>query len=894
MMLAQAQGGVNGTITADTGAAVADAVLTAEGTGITARTGAEGDYRMELPPGAYTISIEHPEYAFETIDVEISSGETVTRDVELAGMQMLQMEEVKVTATHMKGSLPAFMEEERASPEVVDALSAEQMSRAGDTYVTDGLKRVTGLTLVEDKYVYVRGLGERYSSVLLNGARLSSTDPTRRVMELDFIPGDVLEGIVVQKSYSPDIPASFGGGTIIMRSQSYPEEFFARFSASTAYRPDTTFEDGKTYEGSDTDFLGIDDGLRDLPGSVPSKQNFGQMSPAERESVGEDFEQIYNVEDETVPPDFDLAASIGNQYRPGDGKNKFGYLGAFRYGRSWHITEQDWRTFNRSGGIIHDWNLDWNDDEINLGAFLNLGAAFGENHKFGSTTMLIRDTLDSTRIRQGYNADWDEFVERTALIWLERQMFNQQITGRHDFPGAADLGLDWQYTYSKGDREEPDRREYLYEVGDEGELFLPLNQSNNNSREWSDMSDTTHDASFDLSLPVDLFKETRLKAGAKWVDKSRDFEMRRFTLQGNPFNVDPGILNQDLEEILNDAHIHPEEFVLTEVTRPSDTYDAEQTIFGYYGMADMRVAPIFGLTGGLRYESSEQEVNSFGPNGEEVTADLDVDDVFPAVSATWFVGGTDETTVRLAFSQTVNRPDFKELSTAEYTDPVTGLLIEGNPDLEQSDIQSYDIRFEHFFSPYENVALSLFYKTFDNPIEQFRKVAADETSSFLNTNDAENYGIEIEALKYLDFIEGWEHFFVGGNLALIESEVTIPEGQKGLLTNDKRPLQGQSDFIVNLNFGYENLKKGIVATLLYNISGEYISELGTFGRDDIYRQPASRLDFVYRQEFADNWKFKFEAENLLDPEIEYEQGGKVTRNYEEGRKFSVGIDYTFH
>jgi TonB-dependent receptor len=758
--------------------------------------------------------------------------------------------------------------------------------------VAEALKRVPGLTLVDDKFVYVRGLGERYSSVLLNGAKLSSTDPTRRVVELDFIPGEILEGIVVQKSYSPDLPSDFGGGTILLRPRSYPEEFFFNLSASGKYQLDTTLEEGKTYKGGDWDFLGFDDGARDLPGRVPSRQAFGEMTPEQREATGESFPQIYDVDDETFPPDVDLSLAAGNRHRPGSGENTFGYLAALRYSQSWDILDQDWRTFNRGGNVINDWELEWNDQNINTGAFLNLGASLGKNHRLSSTTMVLRDTLKSVHIRQGYFSDWDQDVVNTELGWLERQLLTQQLSGEHDFPALANLDFDWQYTYSLGDRQEPDLRNYTY-VKDGDQLRLPITQPNNNFRNYSDMEDTTHDFSFDIGLPLNLLEKTYIKTGFKAVDKSRDFGMRRFAFQPNPFDLDTSILNQPLEQILNNDHINPNEFSIVEITRPSDIYSAEQSILAFYGMADLRINQNFGLTGGMRYESSDQKVRSFDQHGKSANADLDVDDVLPSLAATYFIDGKDKTTVRLAYSQTTNRPDFKELSTAEYTDPVTRLMVVGNPDLVAADLENYEIRIQHFFSPNENLALSLFYKTFDNPIEKIRLTAADRKSSFINSDEAENYGIEVEALKYLDFINGMENFYIGGNFAWIDSEVTIPEEQKGLLTNDRRPLEGQSDYVFNLNLGYENSRSGILAALLFNYTGERISELGTFGRPDIYLEPTTRLDFVYRQELSRNWKLNFELENILDPEVEYTQGSGTTRSFSEGRAIAVGFDYTF-
>jgi len=448
-------------IAADTGEPVADALIRVENTGQSTQSDETGNFRLKLPSGKYTITVRHPDFNEEILsEVEVTLEKTAFREVALELFQMLEIDEMKITATHMKGSIPAFLEEERASPDVVDAISAEQMSRAGDTYVAEALKRVPGLTLVDDKFVYVKGLGERYSSVLLNGAKLSSTNPTRRVVELDFIPGEILEGIVVQKSYSPDLPSDFGGGTILLRPRSYPEEFFFNLSTSGKYQLDTTLKEGKAYKGGDLDFLGFDDGARDLPGRVPSRQAFGEMTPEQREAAGESFPQIYDMDDETFPPDVDLPLAAGNRHRPGSGENTFGYLAALRYSQSWDILDQDWRTFNRGGNVINDWGLEWNDQNINTGAFLNLGASLGKNHRLSSTTMVLRDTLKSVHIRQGYFSDWDHDVVNTELGWLERQLLTQQLSGEHDFPALANLNFDWQYTYSLGDRQEPDLRNY--------------------------------------------------------------------------------------------------------------------------------------------------------------------------------------------------------------------------------------------------------------------------------------------------------------------------------------------------------------------------------------------------------------------------------------------------
>jgi hypothetical protein len=872
-----------------TGDPVSNAQISVEGTEVSTVTGANGEFEIELPPGEHTLAIAHLQYRKKTTTVAVSSGETLSREIAMRATGY-EMEEMKVTATHLKGSIPAFMEEEKASPEVVDALSAEQMSRAGDSYVSEALRRLPGVTLVEDKFVFVRGLGERYSSVLFNGARLPSTDPTRRVIELDLFPADVLEGAVVQKSYSPDIPASFAGGTVMLRPRTHPQEFFAKLSGEVGYRTDTTLDDGFTYEGGDTDFLGVDDDTRELPGSIPS--SLAGKSPQELEAIGEDFTGIYDIDEESVPPNHTFTFSIGDQFRPG--ANTFGYLAAVRYKQDWQTIERDWRTFNRQGETLNDIDQTWTDRDIDTSVFLNLGAELGENHQLSSTTMLLRRTTDTARQGLGRFDDWDAVMRRTELRWVERSLINQQVSGEHAFPAFHDLDLDWQYTFGTGSREAPDRRIYLFEQEGDGFTF-PL-RSDNNVRLFEEMDNYNHDLSTDLSipLPIERLQKTSFKTGFKLVDKSRESDIRRFTFE----DVAPISQNLrstgSLEDILNEENIGSNGFQVQDVTRPSDSYEADQTILAYYAMADIRINNHFGVTGGARVESSDQELESRNLFGGTIKPDLETDDVFPALSGTWFVGGSDDTKLRLAFSETINRPDFKELSPAPFIDPVTRLNVVGNPELEETSIQNLDLRFEHFFSDTENVAVSLFYKSFDQPIERIQELGPAQTSTFINSEEAENYGVELETLKYLGFLhERLSNFYLGGNLALIESEVTLDEEQKGELTNTERALQGQSDWVLNLNAGYENPDRGIVANLLFNMSGERISQLGTRGRPDIKKQPVPRLDFVYSQDLHEAWKLKFEAANLLDPDIEFEQGSNITRSHQEGRELSLELTYTF-
>lgn len=888
------------------------------GTPLDIRSDAEGRFRVELPPGSYAISVIAADFATQTVDdIAVASEQPTIRDVELTPAG-LELPEFVVLEPFVEGSLAAFVEERRASSAVTDVLGAEQISRQGDSDAAGALKRVTGLTLVDGKYVYVRGLGERYSSVLLNGAQIPSPDPTRRVVPLDLFPTDVLSGVVIQKTYSAEMPGEFGGGTIQLRTKSYPDELLVKFGFSGGYVDGATFEDGLGYEGGDRDWTGFDDGSRALPDSLAEATAGGQFirpastfnpdgfSAEQIEGFGEDLATLgYDVRPEQIDPNFGFSASVGNSFGLGQ-DGRWGFLGAVRYANAGDFTEEDRRTYsstNQGLELNEQFDVRRTTRNVDLSGFLNVGAELGDDHRIAATSMFLHQAEDEVSVSEGESDS--QQLQRFRLRWIESELVSNQLTGEHALP-LANLGLSWQYTAARADRYEPNTREYRRDLINGEYLFS--NRADNNSQSFARLIDNADNWSVDLELPFALGEDSSLKffGGVNEVSRDRDASLRTFKFGGGGPFLTPDLRRESIEQIFVPDNIGRGLFTLQDSTRATDNYVADQELSARYLSADLNLFDTWRFTAGYREEDNRQTVltnDLTNPQAPPVVGEIDQTDYLPSLAMTWW--HSDDAQLRLGYGRSVSRPDFRELSAAPFLDPLLDIITVGNPDLVSTVIDNIDLRWEYYFSPTESFSVGAFYKDFANPIE--KTLSSGGSTSILtlrNALGAEVYGIEFDVYKQLSFIGRWswvqdsfldrwipwDDFHVGANYARIESSVQLDPNQT-TQTNAERPLQGQSPYVANLQLGYTDPDGGSEWTLLYNVFGERISQAGVQRQPDVYEQPFPQLDLVYRRGFGDQWDFKLRLKNLLDPEVEFTQGSEITRRYSKGREISLSIEF---
>ncbi|MBW3566384.1 MAG: TonB-dependent receptor, partial [Proteobacteria bacterium] len=465
--------------------------------------------------------------------------------------------------------------------------------------------------------------------------------------------------------------------------------------------------------------------------------------------------------------------------------------------------------------------------------------------------------------------------------------------------GLGGLEVDWRFNYTNAVREEPDSRFYRYDFDPSLDTYVFSSRADGNQRRWEALDEKTYDYGLDLTHALtgfDWASELILKGGIGFTDKQRDSDIRRFRFFGGNANANAHDLVSlpSLEDIFAPENIEPDVFEIRDSTRPTDNYSAAQEVTAGYLMADAYLTAPFRIMGGVRLEQNEQRVrtyNVFDPNLTPEIALIESDDVLPALSITWFMDDANQITA--AMSQTVSRPDLKELSSAPYTDDQRDVEVRGNPFLETTDIVNFDLRWQRMIDGVDTFSVAVFYKDFTNPIEFVTLPGTDDLVTLDNAESATNYGLEVELRRGLTFLnEDWYDWFFAMNAAWIASDIALAADSLNVNTNDSRPMQGQSPWVVNLQFGYDNAASGRSAVLLLNSAGERISEVGTFGAPDIYEQPVDQLYFVYRHRLLENLDFSVRLQNILDADVEYTQGDEITRTYTNGRLISLGLKWT--
>ncbi|HAI60031.1 MAG TPA: hypothetical protein DCM32_09165 [Xanthomonadaceae bacterium] len=813
----------------------------------------------------------------------------------------------------------AYLDLERMSVSVDDTLSIEQITRAGDTDAAVALRRVTGLTLVNDRFIYVRGLGERYSSVLLNGAQIPSPDPTRRVIPLDLFPTDVLEGVVVQKTYTPDMPGEFGGGTIQLRTKGIPMQPFFRASVSMGGESDTTFKDGTRYDGGSDDWTGRDrsarapdptlDAVRRQGGFFAGRSfaNPGGFTPAEIEQVGERVAANgrYDTFRSEIGPDLGAGVSAGQRFDVSDDV-RVGLLGSLRYSQSWNTQQETRRYFQASNAGLtqrDETELEGTTRSIDVSAFVVGGLELGSDHRFTWTSMLLRQTDDEAREETGI-VDTQE-LQRYRLRWVENSLRSNQIAGQHRIPFFEEMAdFDWQYTDATARRFEPNLREYRFNFDDAGRRTLSL-FGESNQQSWSDLIDDSRslDLGFKAPFAFDdgaIFGNLDLNVGRTLRD--RDSYIRRYGFGfrfRDPAELDRVVGLPSLGQIFVPPFIGPDGFVLQETTSATDNYFADQRL-DYIGLGiDASFDDRFRVNIGARSESNDQRVTTFSvlQAGQVTESRLDERDLLPSFGATWMIDDSQQ--LRFGWSRTLSRPDFRELTPAPFLDPVLDLLTFGNPDLVTAEIINYDLRWEYYFSTDESLSVALFRKQFDQPIEkQLLPGSGTLLLTLANAESATNQGVEIDYFSRLGFANDWfggfdlSNWFVAANYAWIDSEIRLDPSRSGINTNLSRPLEGQSPYVANLQIGYSDPDGVHEFAMAFNQSGERIVQVGVDTQPDVYEQPAPLLDLNWRWQFASDWSSRVRLRNLLDPAIEFRQGPFNVREFKRGREISISVEWS--
>lgn len=887
---------------ATTGQVIRQAKISVEGREEATVTDLEGKFKLDLPVGRYKLRFAAQNYNDTTVDeIDVLAGGVTEASTVMSSKSAVTTVEVVEKVGAVAASAEAALTERRLAAAVSDSMSSEEIRKSTASDAAGALQKVTGVSIVENGYVYVRGLGERYSATMLNAAMIPTTEPEKRVVPLDLFPAALIDNIKVLKSYTPDLPGEFSGGLVQMQTMDFPTLPTLRVGVSYGFNSRTTFRRFDTYRGGSRDFLGFDDGTRDLPRIIPQDGRLftGSYTDAEFQQFGRAFSNNWVARPiESMRPAQTYNVVGGNTF------GKVGIVGALTFTNRPQFQKEIQRYYipsNNQAVLFTDYpDFEGNNEGVRMGGVFNLAYRLSPTNKIVFRNTLTRDTDKEARTFQGYQGGIDSVIRAERLRFIERNLFSTGVEGEHLISRWSNSLFRWQFTYSNSKRDEPDLREVIRGQQPDGRFsFLALGSSG--LRFFNNLEDRIYEPQGEWSLP--FFRGGivgQFKVGFRGTFRSRDFVSRRF----NFIPINPRTLNlfAPSEELFAPANIRPDGFVIRERTRGTDTYSADMDIYGGYSMVDLALGPRWRIVAGLRFEDADINVVTIDPQvpgAVPAVANLANRDALPGVNVIYQL--TTRQNIRVGYGRTVSRPDFRELSPFDFTNVLGGYNVAGNPNLVRARIDNFDARWEWFPGGDQIVAASYFYKHFDNPIEVTVQPTIDLRQSFLNADSANNQGFELEFRRNLGslsqrFSPYLAPFAFQANFTFVDSQIRIPDNEQSLvLTTRNRPLMGQSRYIYNLIVEWVRPQWRSNARFYVNSQSRRLTEVGTFGLPDVYQERNTFFDFVYQYDIKESgkWTLRFAAENLGDNRYFWTQAGLLQRRFQLGRTFSIGTSYSF-
>ena len=877
------------------------AVVTVDGTNVKAITNIDGNFLIDgmKKDKTYTLYINYVGYKTQKIDgVQAKDADQV---IALQPDEQ-QLKEVTVTAVERRNTDAAMIQVAKNSPVIVSNVSAQEISRTQDTNAGEVIRRVPGVSLIDDKFVMVRGLSQRYNNVWVNGGAVPSSEADSRAFSFDIIPSSQIDNLTIVKSPTAEYPADYSGGFIIVNTKEIPAENSFNIAVGGNWNTSSAFQNFSYSKGSGTDFLGFDNGLRSLNGGIHAalnpqlNANGKPVGDYATSLLGNGLNNDWLVKNRKPLGDLKLAASLNQRWMLGG--RTLGMLAALNYTNEYRTYEN---MENNLYGIYDVANDKPNylrhsvDDQYNnnvrLGAMLNFTFLSKDgNHKYQLKNIFNQLATSRYTWRDGVSAQSN--LERSAeYYYRSRTTYNGQLTGKHTFTSDA---LDWSIGYAYANRHLPDRRRYLIDDALESGVYA-LSTGNDISREWTQLDEHI------LSLGVNdkhHFKfgnfEPNLQVGAYGEYRTREYQTRNFIYNWNVSdnNMPSDFRHSDIPTLLSsEANMGYDKLYLLEEKQMRNNYRGHNTLGAGYLALSLPFGKL-GIHAGVRFEHNDMELisNSRDYEKSESSRHYKTDDVFPSLNTTYKIN--DQHQVRLSYGRSINRPEFREVSSSVYYDFDLASNVQGNTELKNCYVDNLDLRYEWYPSRGELISLAVFYKHFDSPIEWTYTVAGgtDLIYSYKNAKSANNYGVELDIRKNLGFI-GLKDFSWSFNGALIKSKVQFEKGAK----EEDRPMQGQSPYLINTGIFYKNAPLKMDIALLYNRIGKRIIGVGrsegSTGDDSnsrvphSYEMPRNTIDFSLAKKFGEHLELKLNVRDLLAEKIYYKQFADVT--YSDGSKKEV-------
>jgi hypothetical protein len=875
-----AGGEISGKITDEKGETVMSATVMIEGTTQGARSDLDGKFTIKnVADGKYTLLITYVAYEKKTIsDVVVKDGKSEFLNITITKSNK-SLKEVVIKTAAKKESINALLIQQKNMATISDGISGEMIKKTADRNTSDVLKRVSGVTIVDNKFAVIRGLADRYNMAMLNGNILPSSESDRKAFSFDIFPSSLLDNIVISKAATPDKPGEFAGGIIDLSTKDIPNENFLSTQVGTGMNTIGTFESYKQGATSKTDWLGYDKTTRIVPSNFPTTEEFKAQTLTQKYETSKLFGNNWKINNENAMPlnrSIQVAGGINKKFGK---ESAIGIIAGLSYNRNLRTNYLERGDLNGTTAA-YKYNDTIYRDNVLLGGIFNVGLKINNQHKINFKNALTANSDDQTIIREGDFIENAQFIKANASWFTNNRLIANQLNGEHVITNQK-IKIFWGLGQNTIKRTTPDLRKF-YTIKNYGEqnyvTYIPLGQASPfySGTYFDETSEKIKNGNLDVLIPYKIagIKQS-VKVGAYVQKKDRIFDARVMGYKqgknsAHDYSLD--LLPQD--QIFAPENMNAMGYVLDDLTQPNNSYTANSTLQAAYIMNDHSILEKFRIVYGVRVESFKQEL----VEGNLVKGDKKINkentNILPSMNFTYLLNK--KTNVRFCASQTLSRPEFRELASTPFFNFANLLTYQGNNLLEQTKIQNYDVRYEYFMGKGEIISGSVFYKYFDNPIESVMTPGA-KAIKYQNAPNATCYGLEFEFRKSLSFLSSNEKSLVNnialfGNFAYIKSNVniesTVAGGEK---VTYKRAMQGQSPYIINFGASFTQPEKNLGVNLVFNRIGERIFAVGDFDNvESMYEAARNVLDLQISKKFYNKLELKLSFSDILsNPTVFY-------------------------
>lgn len=876
------QGGIAGAVTdAITGRELVGVVVTLKPGGRQDNTDVEGRFLFSgLAPGVYSLEFREMNHITTYIPVlRVTANEITVLTVAMYD-SLKSLSGVLITARKPRQENTAGVAIERkSSAQIMDGLAQDVIRRTPDRTTAEALRRISGVTLQDNKYPVVRGLADRYNMALLNGVPLPSALPDKKSFSFDVIPSGLIDNIMIVKTGAPEMPGEFAGAVIRVNTRDIPDESVQTLTFGTAFHTNSVFRDAQWQQADAWDKLGFGGQSRALPSGMPNSVDYmNTLTKAERATFSKKFKNDWVLDSRSMTPGLQFQYSNSARFlfagKETGGLIALSYSSLPRYNS---IVRQEYNT----GGMTRDYTEDQFTRNVLWGLIGNFSMKLNKYSKLSWRNLFSNNTDEVNNIREGVNYELGTWQRAYAMNYIQNYFYSTQLAGDHFFRQSG-MKFQWngglQFVY----RNTPDYRRLLY-TRPYGDSLVPLTAAvgparnlTNAGKLYTAMHENVQFAGYSLSKSwfTDNFKSD-LKVGGFHSLKSRQFNARVLAIVENNFSVPDSLKQLGVGSIFSPDNMGGDGFRYDEIYDPSYSYSGRQSLHAGYIQTDNIIDRLFRISGGLRVEKFYQRMETYRPGNlvNQITPTLDELNILPSVAFT--VLASNRTNVRFAYASTVSRPDFREISPFSFFDFVNFVSVTGNDTLKSCRVNNFDVRFETFPGDGQSLSIGAFVKSFRDPIEQVvNPVVLDgnRSISFQNAREAVVYGLEAEfRLKLRKLGKVFRNFQLFGNAALMNSEVK--------LGSESRQMQGQAPYSVNTGILFAERKKGVSFSLNYNVVGPRIMAVGTVNYPDFYEIPRHVVDLQVSKSFGKRAELKFNAGDLLAQDYVVYQNTDQNKNY---------------